>query len=132
MSLMKSVTVSVSVSRPPAEVYHFVSNPENMPDWAGAFCQSIDRQEGDWIMDTPDGQMKIRFTEANPYGVLDHYVTVSPGLEIYVPMRVVPNASGAEVVFTLFQMPGMSDERLARDRGMVEKDLQTLKRVLEG
>ncbi len=129
---MRSLTVSVSVSRPPAEVYHFVTNPENMPDWATAFCLSIDRQESDWIMDTPDGQMKIRFIEANPYGVMDHYITVSPGVEIAVPMRVVPNASGAEVSLTLFQLPGMSEERLERDRGLVEKDLQTLKRVLEG
>jgi len=129
---VKSRTLTVSISRPPAEVYHFASNPENFPDWAQSFCESIDRQEGDWILATRDGQMKIRFIEENPYGLLDHYVTVAPGREIHVPMRVVPNGAGAEVIFTLYQMPGMSDAKFDEDAGMVERDLQSLKRVLEG
>jgi hypothetical protein len=32
----------------------------------------------------------------------------------------------------LFQLPGMSDEQCAKDAGMVEADLRTLKAVLEG
>lgn len=129
--LQKSKTITVSISRPAAEVYHFASNPENFPDWA-RFCESIERQEGDWMITTPDGRMKIRFVESNPYGLLDHYVTVAPGQEIHVPMRVVPNAAGAEVIFTLFQTPGMSDARFAEDAATVERDLQTLRRLLEG
>jgi hypothetical protein len=75
--------------------------------------------------------MKIRFAERNDYGVLDHFVTPAPGMEIYVPMRVLPNGSGSEVVFTLFRMPEMSEEEFARDAGMVERDLRVLKSVLE-
>lgn len=75
--------------------------------------------------------MKIRFVERNDFGVLDHYVTVAPGLEVYVPMRVLPNGSGSEVLFTVFRLPEMSDERFAEDAALVERDLKTLKTVLE-
>lgn len=75
--------------------------------------------------------MKIRFAEKNDFGVLDHYVTPAQGVEVYVPMRVVPNGSGSEVIFTLFKTPEMSDKQFAEDAGMVERDLKTLKSVLE-
>lgn len=44
------------------------------------------------------------------YGVAEHWVTVATGQTILNPIRVAPNGSGCEVVFTAFQQPGMSDE----------------------
>ncbi|HEV8649783.1 MAG TPA: hypothetical protein VG276_10355 [Actinomycetes bacterium] len=82
-------------------------------------------------MDTPDGPVGLRFVEANELGVLDHYVKLGSGVEIDVPMRVIPNGEGSEVLFTLFQAPDMSDERFAEDAKQVEHDLATLKAVLE-
>ncbi len=41
-------------------------------------------------------------------------------MEVVVPMRVVPNGSGSEVLFTLFQLPDVSDEKCAEDIGLVE------------
>ncbi len=46
-------------------------------------------------------------------------------------MRVVPNGSGSEVLFTLFQLPDVSDEKYAEEIGLVEQDLKNLKSVLE-
>lgn len=83
------------------------------------------------VLETPQGPVKIRFAEKNEYGVLDHYVSPAPGVEIYVPMRVVANGSGSEVLFTLFHSPGMSEEAFAEDACMVERDLRGLKSMLE-
>ena len=47
------------------------------------------------------------------------------------PMRVVPNGAGSLVTFTLFRQDGMSDAEFERDAGMIESDLQALKRVVE-
>ena len=46
-------------------------------------------------------------------------------------MRVVPNGAGSEVTFTLLRLPEMSDQKFAEDAGMVQRDLRTLKSVLE-
>lgn len=112
-------------------MYEFASNPGNFPAWARSFVRSARRVGSDWVLETPGGPMRIRFVPRNDFGVLDHAVQPPSGDEITVPMRVVPNGEGSEVVFTLFQLPGMSDEKFAEDAGMVERDLQSLKRVLE-
>ena len=82
-------------------------------------------------MQTAQGEFKIHLAPRNDMGILDHYVIPSPGQEIFVPMRVVANGGGSEIIFTLFQQPGMTDEQFAADGEMVRQDLQTLKKVLE-
>lgn len=84
------------------------------------------------MVETADGPLGFRFVPRNELGVLDHAVRLPSGVEVFVPMRVVPNGDGSEVIFTLFQAPGMSDEKFAEDAAMVERDLRTLRRVLEG
>lgn len=130
-SLSRSRTLTVSIDCPPERVHAFASNPENFPKWASSFVKSVKRVGTEWVAETTEGPVGIRFVPENEFGVLDHVATPAPGVEIRVPMRVVPNGSGSEVVFTLYQQPGMSDERFDRDTGMVERDLRTLKRLLE-
>ena len=74
--------------------------------------------------------MRIRFTGRNPFGVMDHHVALGTGTEVHVPMRVVPNGAGAEVLVTLFRRPGMSDEAFAADAAWVRRDLLALKALL--
>ena len=130
-SLLQSRTLSVSIDCRPDRVYTFVSNPENLPRWAAGLCKSVSKSNAGWVVETTQGPMNVRFVKNNDLGVLDHYVSPAPGAEVYVPMRVLPNGSGSDVLFTLFKLPGMSDEKYAEDAGLVTRDLETLKRVLE-
>lgn len=124
--------VSVSINRRPAEVYAFVSDPRNLPRWAAGLARSEVKQQGDeWVADSPMGKIWVKFAPKNPYGVLDHDVRLESGVTVHNPMRVVPNAEGSEFIFTLVRQPGMSDEKFAEDRAAVEKDLSTLKELLE-
>jgi len=82
-------------------------------------------------MDTNLGPATVRFAEKNIYGILDHYVSPTPEVEVYVPMRVIPNQAGSEVLFTLYQLPFMNKEKFQADLSLVECDLNTLKRVME-
>ena len=129
--MMKSRTITVSIQRHASDVYEFASNPENLPRWVKSFCISVRKSGDGWEMQTPTGWVGIRFVEANEFGVLDHAVTLPGGRSVLNPMRVVPNGTGSEVLFTLFQLPEMSDEQFAQDAGMVEADLHELKAVLE-
>ena len=129
--LRRSRTLSISIDCPVDRVYDFVSNPANLPLWATAFVRSIRREGSDWVVETPDGPVGIRFVPRNEFGVLDHAVRLGSGAEIMNPIRVVPNGSGSELLFTLFQLPEMADDKFAEDAGMVESDLRTLKSVLE-
>jgi hypothetical protein len=129
--LWKVRHVSVSIERAPREVYELASNPELLPRWASGLATAVERTDGEWTARAPMGKVKIRFAENNEFGVLDHDVTLESGLAIHNPMRVLPNGSGSEVVFTVFQRPGTSDATFAEDADRVTQDLLALKRLLE-
>jgi hypothetical protein len=123
--------ITISINRPPNEVYEFASTPANLPTWATGLAGSIKQVGREWIADAPMGQVKIRFAEKNDLGVLDHDIVLESGVTIHNPMRVVPNGSGSEVVFSLFRLPDTSDAKFADDQEWVAKDLRMLKRALE-
>jgi hypothetical protein len=129
--VLPSRTVTISIERPPADVYRFVANPENLPQWAAGLGRSVRRAGRAWIVETSAGPLTVRFAPDNEFGVVDHVVR-APGVEIPVPMRVIPNGTGSELLITVFQTDDMTDEKLAADVKMVERDLATLKKVLEG
>jgi hypothetical protein len=130
-TMLSSKTLSVSIGCDPGKAYEFVSNPENLPKWAKGLGTSVRKHGADWIVDTPQGPVKVKFVDKNNFGVLDHYVTTASGVEVYVPLRVLSNGAGSEVIFTLFRLPEMSDEQYAEDMRLVEQDLRTLKDILE-
>jgi hypothetical protein len=58
-------------------------------------------------------------------------VIPEPSREIYIPMRVIANGTGSEVIFTLFRLPEMSEEKFAEDVEWATRDLNALKILLE-
>jgi hypothetical protein len=131
MNTETSRTLTISIDYPPARVQSFITDPRNLPSWAHGLGTAVRCEAGQWFVTTPEGEVSIRFAEANPFGVIDHWVRISPELEIHMPMRVLPNGAGSEVLITLFQAT-MSDDKFAADIQLVEHDLQMLKQVLEG
>jgi hypothetical protein len=131
--LLEARHVSVSIARPPQAVYEFAVKPENLPRWAVGLGTSFRPQgDGSWIAEGgPVGRARVRFAERNQLGVLDHDVTVRTGETVHNPIRVIPNGEGSEIVFTLFRRPGVTAAEFDRDVRAVEKDLRTLKRLLE-
>jgi hypothetical protein len=124
--------VSVSIERPPDEVYRFAANAQNLSRWASGLGAARQSDGDEWIVEGgPMRQIKVRFAEHNRLGVLDHDVTLPSGVTVHNPFRVVPNGAGSEVVFSVFRQPGMSETEFERDAQTIEKDLGVLKRILE-
>jgi hypothetical protein len=122
--------LSVSIERDAGAVYAFLSLPENFAKWASGLG-SLHRANGQWIAETADGPMIVRFSESNAFGVLDHWVSPPSGVQIYIPLRVVRNSSGCELVFTLFRQPDMDQARFEADAQWVMRDLKAAKQLLE-
>lgn len=127
----KSRHVSISINHPADEVYEFASNPENLPKWAAGISGSVKNVNGDWIAESPMGRVKVKFADKNRFGILDHDVTLPSGETFYNPMRVFPNEDGSELVFTLYQRPGMSDRDFRNDEEQIKADLKKLKALIE-
>lgn len=123
--------VHVSIARDWRAVYDFAAEPANMVRWAAGLGTNPVRHGDIWKADGPTGPVTIRFAARNGFGVLDHVVTLASGLDVAVPLRVVANGAGAEVIFTLFRLAGMSAEDFARDAEAVARDLASLKAIME-
>lgn len=129
--MSESMHLSTHIARPAAEVYAFVAEPANLPRWAAGLSGAIEQRDGRWFADSPMGEVEVRLTEQNPYGVLDHDVTLPDGTVVTNPMRVIADGGDSEVVFTLRRGATTTDEELAADEAAVRRDLATLKQLLE-
>lgn len=133
--------LTLGVDRPLLQVADFLAEPRNFPRWASGLASGLTPRAdstlgaadgSEWLAETPQGSLLIRFSPANPYGVADHWVQLVNGSIIYVPLRVVANGDGCEVSLTLFRQPDMDEARFAADGDWVMRDLQALRRLLEG
>jgi uncharacterized protein YndB with AHSA1/START domain len=124
--------ISVDIDRPASDVYDFVADPLNLPRWAAGLAGAEVEHDGKhWFTDSPMGRVQFRFVPHNDFGVLDHDVTLPSGETVHNPLRVIRDEDGCEVVFTLRQRTGMTDDDFARDADAVAHDLSTLKSLLE-
>ncbi|MBB5573670.1 MULTISPECIES: SRPBCC family protein [Rhizobium] len=131
MSTMTAKIVHISIDRPWKEVYGFAGRPENMPLWASGLASGLEQDGEDWVAKGILGTVRVSFAPRNEFGVIDHTVTIESGLKVQNALRVVPNGDGCEVMFTLLRLPGMTDEQFTADAAHIEKDLGTLKSLME-
>jgi hypothetical protein len=123
--------VSVSIDRTPQEVYDFVSDAENfLPKWATGPNAFFTRADDGWIVASPVGKVKMQFAAKNTLGILDFDFILESGVTIHNPMRVIPNGHGSELIRTVLREPGMSGEGFAEETEWAEKDLTTIRELL--
>lgn len=126
--MLQSKTVTISVERDWRELYEAFWRPEAFPLWAAGLSSSALVRDGErWRSDGPQGPIRILFSAHNGFGVMDHWVDVGGGRSIYVPLRVVENGTGADVMLTLFRQPEMTDQQFRDDEALVRRDLSALR-----
>jgi hypothetical protein len=132
---MTSRHISVWVDAAPDVAYTIAADPEQLPRWASGLAEGALRQTAaGWVADSPMGEVTIEFSPVNEFGVLDHVVRMPTGEAVYNPMRVVPAGVGVqrcEVVFTVRQRDGMSDDEFESDAATVAGDLERLRVLIE-
>ena len=124
--------VSTTIHRTPDAVVAIAGDPAALPRWAGGLADGIRQVEGRWVADSPMGEVEVAFIGPIELGILDHDVTLPDGEIVHNPLRVLRNGDGSEVVFTVYQRPGMSDADVEADVAAVAADLERLRQLLEG
>ncbi|MFF2194580.1 hypothetical protein [Streptomyces sp. NPDC058157] len=128
----RSVTKTVGIDRPVAEVFDFLRDPANWPAWAVVNVQAIEPTDDPdwWLMATPHGPARLRIRADAASGLLDHdYVEEQASWQ--VPARVVANGTGTEFMITFFQPPTFTDAYFDEQTALVDTELTTLKGILE-
>jgi hypothetical protein len=130
---MKTRTRSITIAAEPHAVFAYVSRPENLPVWAPAFAESVRAEEDYWIATTADGEERFALRADEHYGVVDFLGLVSAdAYALRAPTRIVPNGpKDSEYLFTLFAIPGESDENFAGRLAVLSQELIVLRDVLE-
>jgi hypothetical protein len=131
MNVDRSEVLHTSILAPPSDVIAFLGDMSQWRSWAPWIRTVARSSEGDWTLETEAGRMTVRFVEPNTLGVLDHHVTLESGRTVFNSMRVLPNATGSELVMVLFQQPGVSTAEFECDVQAVRDDLARLKKAAE-
>ncbi|HEY0517916.1 MAG TPA: SRPBCC family protein [Ilumatobacteraceae bacterium] len=124
--------MGTTIERSPRDVYEYVSDPRHLSEWAAGLARRpVERIDGQWVVDSPLGRIVVEFAPANDDGIADHVVTLPNGTSVHNPMRVIPNADGCDVVFSVRRQRNMTDSEFADDVAAVRKDLDALRSILQ-
>lgn len=130
--MLPARTLSISIACNWRELYEKIWKPVIFPQWASGLAQSQLRQNGEyWTGQGAEGPIRIRCSGHNAFGVMDHWVEIESGGTVQVPLRIIENGDGAEVLLTLFRQPGMDEEGFENDAAWVRRDLEKLRHLVE-
>ncbi|MBA4608264.1 SRPBCC family protein [Aeromicrobium sp. Marseille-Q0843] len=128
---MESRHVSRVIAASPQDVYAFAVEPANLPRWASGLAEAeVEVRDDHLVVQSPMGEVRVRFVPRNSFGILDHDVTLPSGATVTNPFRVLAHPDGAEVVFTVRQLD-LSDEEFEQDARTIAKDLDALAALVE-
>lgn len=132
MNTFLTATVSITIEAPLAVVSEDIANPAAQLEWATEFFtgEAEEQEDGTWNMNVPrmGGPVSFRIDGDVSLGVIDMYLApqgapFGPPL----PVRVVPNGDGSDVLFTLARFPGQSDDEWEAGIASMERELLNLK-----
>ena len=131
MGGMRSDTQTITIEAPRANVFAFLADAANLPRWAPNFATAV-RPDGDgWIVEQGGSEVRLRLEASAELGTVDLHVTPPDGRTRTAFGRVLPNAGGAEFLFTMFHSDSRSDADIARQSAEVREELRLVKTLCE-
>ncbi len=131
-SIQEALVVSQPVAVAAPTVYDFAHRMQNLPLWASGLASGIEQRDGQWFTDSPMGKVQVAMAPANPFGVLDHDVTLPDGTTVHNAFRVTPCGDKASLLsFVVLRLEGVGQADFDADVAHVRKDLAALQQLLE-
>ena len=123
---MNQHTVTATFPATKETVFGYLSDIENLPEWATEFARELKVVDGHYKVVNGLGEFFFELDADPTSGVIDMRAgPVRDALALF-PARVVPLPDGGSAfTFTMFQAPGMPDE-------LFESQYQSLLRELGG
>ncbi|WP_157582211.1 hypothetical protein [Phycicoccus sp. Soil803] len=127
-------TRAVTVRRPLSVVTALLADPTRYSEWAIDYFTSpvVMIDESTYRVSTVPGERRFRVDTDLDRGTFDLYLAPIDGPYSYpLPIRVLANGEGADVVFTVTREPELSDDDWRSSLLSLENELNALKRLLE-
>jgi hypothetical protein len=132
MPTMITETVRITIDAPFDRVVSDLTDPATHPEWGTDFFAGKSRPAGDSevVATVPrmGGEVRMK-VEADPAaGRIDLYLApLGAPFGPPLPIRVIPNADGVDVLFTLARFPGQSDTDWEEGVNSMARELENLK-----
>ena len=130
-------TLSVTIDAPYERVAADLADPATHPEWGTEFFAGPARPAGDGEIVAPvpmmGGEARMRVEADVARGLVDIYL--APGEAPFgppLPVRLLRNGDGIDVLWTLARRPGMPDGAWSDAVASMERELLALKRRHEG
>ena len=109
--------LTVTVSAPRDTVFNFLADIENLPRWAGAWCERLALQRGRWWALTSEGEQVMDMETSAGTGVIDLRAGMSPERFRLMPIRVVALSTRRTLVsFLVIEGPDETNDAFVRRR----------------
>ena len=129
---MNNSTITATFDAPTDKVFAYVSNIENLPEWATGFCQELKKEGDGFKVVTPGGEVYFSTDGDATTGILDMVAGPQKDQTVTWPARVVGLPDGRSVLmFTAIQTPDTSDEAFAAQCGSLKEEFENIRRAVE-
>lgn len=119
---MRNATVTAVLDAPKREVFDYIADIHNLPEWATEFARELRRDGEDYKVVNGLGEFYFAIDADPSSGVIDMYAGSSKDAMAVFPTRTVSLPDGRTAFsFTMFQSPDMPDE-------LFESQYESLKR----
>lgn len=131
---MKSKTATVHLEADQHRAFAYLSDLNHLPEWATEFCRELKCDNGKFRVVTcdPDNpELLFRIESDERTGVIDMFAGPSEDQMTVFPTRVVGLPGGSCIfLFTMFQFPGMNDEKFEAQYRSLLREMQNIKAQL--
>ena len=127
---MKTQTKTIHIDAPRDDVFEYVSNVENLPNWAVNFCSDVRTENGGYVLSTAHGDTHFKIAAERTTGVVDMQSGMTAEDMKIWPARVMGLSDGTTVfAFTCVQYPGLPDEAFSAICKSLDEELDILRGV---
>ncbi|HJR95824.1 MAG TPA: SRPBCC family protein [Gaiellaceae bacterium] len=124
---MRSETVTTVIEAPKDEVFRFLSDVENLPEWATEFARELEWRDGEAVVVNGLGEFVFRIAADPETGVIDMLAGPSAEELVLFPTRVVSLSDDrCAFTFTMFQGPEMPDELFESQHASLQREFENL------
>jgi hypothetical protein len=124
---MRSETVSTTLDAAADEVYAYMSEIDNLPEWATEFARELKLEGEDYKVVNGLGEFFFSIEADRRTGVIDMYAGPTKDEMAVFPTRVVPLPGGrCAYTFTMFQSPEMPDELFDSQHASLQREFENI------
>lgn len=126
-------TIAVTLAAPRDTVFNFLADIENLPKWAGGWCERLALERGRWWAFTAEGEQAVDLETGAGTGVIDLRAGPRPERMTVTPLRVVAlSLRRTLVTITVIEAPDQATEAYERRYGLLAAAARGLLRRFGG